>query len=283
MLSQLTAEKTITAAAPVQSYLRPGKRFPTVWCPGCGIGTVFGTILRTIDGLGLSKDEVAMVSGIGCTGRMPVYADLPAMHTTHGRALAFATGLKLAQPGMTVVVVMGDGDAVGIGGNHFLHAARRNMDLIAIVVNNSIYGMTGGQCSPSTPLAAKTTTSINGNLDDPIDIAELAAAAGANFVARGTTYHVVALHKLMEQAFQRKGFSVIEVVSQCPTHFGRFNGAPSPVEMLKRQRDETVPVTAGGASDKSGKITRGVLIDRDRAGYVERYRQLMLSAAEGGR
>ncbi len=281
MLNQLIADKSATEAAPIRKYLRPGKRFPTVWCPGCGIGTVFGSIIRTIDRLGLIKDDVAMVSGIGCTGRMPVYADLATMHTTHGRALAFATGLKLAQPHMKVVVVMGDGDAVGIGGNHFLHAARRNMDLIAIIVNNSIYGMTGGQCSPSTPFSARTTTSAHGNIDNPLDIAKVAEAAGANFVARGTTYHVVALGKLMEQAFLKNGFSVIEVISQCPVHFGKLNGSPSPVEMLKWRRDNTVHVKAQDGSENASKIVRGVLVERDQPGFVERYRRMITCGREG--
>lgn len=265
----------------IHEFLRPGKRFPTIWCPGCGIGTVLGAILRTIGRLGLDKNDVAMVSGIGCTGRMPVYADLSAMHTTHGRALAYATGLKLARPQMKVVVVMGDGDAVGIGGNHFMHAARRNMDLVAVVVNNSIYGMTGGQCSPATPFAAKSTTSANGNIDEPFDIAKIAEAAGASFVARGTTYHVTELGKLMERAFTRNGFAVVEVLSQCPVHYGKLNGLPSAVEMLKWQRDHTLQASACGIIRKlPGKLVRGVLVEKDAPGYVDRYRRLIASLCE---
>src|SRR5512137_1057999 len=146
------------------SYLRHTKRFPNVWCSGCGIGIVMGSLIRAVDSLGLGKDDVAVVSGIGCTGRMPVYMDFNTMHTTHGRALAFATGLKLAQPRLNVIVVMGDGDALAIGGNHFIHAARRNINLTAIVVNNSIYGMTGGQSSPTTPLNAISSTAVYGHI-----------------------------------------------------------------------------------------------------------------------
>src|SRR3990172_3115290 len=170
-------------------YLRSHKKFPHVWCPGCGIGIVLGSIIRAVDGLGLSKDDVAMVSGIGCSGRMSVYPDFNTLHTTHGRALAFATGIKLAKPQMTVLVVMGDGDAVGIGGNHFIHAARRNIDLTAIVVNNSTYGMTGGQTSPTTPYGMKSTTAVFRNIEQAFDISELAVTAGASFAARGTVYH----------------------------------------------------------------------------------------------
>ncbi len=236
---------------------------------------VFGTILRTIERLGMNKDDVAMVSGIGCTGRMPVYADLPAMHTTHGRAVAFATGLKMALPQMNVIVVMGDGDAVGIGGNHFLHAARRNMDLTAIIVNNSVYGMTGGQCSPATPLSAKAATAPYGNIEEPFDIARVASAAGSAFVARTTTYHVVEMGRLLEQALGKKGFSVIEVISQCPTHYGKRNGAPTAVDMLRWQRDNSVHISALKDRENVGGMVRGVLADRDTPGYVERYRELI--------
>jgi 2-oxoglutarate/2-oxoacid ferredoxin oxidoreductase subunit beta len=155
-------------------YLRPSKKFPNVWCSGCGIGIVMGSLIRAIDKLGLDKNEVALVSGIGCTGRMPVYMDFNTMHTTHGRALAFATGLKLARPELNVIVVMGDGDALAIGGNHFIHAARRNIDLTALVVNNSIYGMTGGQYSPTTPMDSFATTAPYGNIEQPLPICELA-------------------------------------------------------------------------------------------------------------
>src|SRR5512136_3263921 len=188
------------------SYLRHHKKFPHVWCAGCGIGIVMGSLLRSVQKIGLAQDDVAVVSGIGCTGRMPVYMDFNTLHTTHGRALAFATGLKLARPEMHVIVVMGDGDALAIGGNHFIHAARRNIDLTAIVVNNSIYGMTGGQSSPTTPLQAFSSTAAYGHIEQPFPICELAIASGAAFVARGTVYHVAELDKLIERAMSKKGF-----------------------------------------------------------------------------
>ena len=188
-------------------YLRHHKKFPHVWCAGCGIGIVMGSILRAVQKLELNQDDVAVVSGIGCTGRMPVYMDFNTMHTTHGRALAFATGLKMARPEMEIIVVMGDGDALAIGGNHFIHAARRNIDLTAIVVNNSIYGMTGGQSSPTTPLDACSATAPYGHIEQPFPICDLAMAAGAAFVARSTVYHVTELDKLIEQAMRKQGFA----------------------------------------------------------------------------
>ncbi|MFN3307792.1 MAG: thiamine pyrophosphate-dependent enzyme, partial [Anaerolineales bacterium] len=154
------------------AYLRTTKKFPNIWCAGCGIGIVMGALIRAIDRIGLDKDDVAVVSGIGCSGRMPVYLDFNTMHTTHGRALAFATGLKLAQPKLHVIVVMGDGDALAIGGNHFIHAARRNIDLTAIVINNAIYGMTGGQYSPTTPLDMRAATAPYGHVEPPFPICE---------------------------------------------------------------------------------------------------------------
>ncbi len=177
------------------TYLRPTKKFPNVWCSGCGIGIVMSALIRAISRLELEKDDIALVSGIGCTGRMPVYMDFNTIHTTHGRALAFATGLKIAQPKLKVIVIMGDGDALAIGGNHFIHSARRNMDLTAIVVNNSIYGMTGGQYSPTTPLDGKATTAPYGNIEPPMPICELAIAAGASYVARSTVYHAVEMDR----------------------------------------------------------------------------------------
>ena len=171
-------------------WLRIRKKFPHLWCAGCGIGIVMGSILRSVQKMELEQDDVAVISGIGCTGRMPVYMDFNTMHTTHGRALAFATGLKMARPEMKIIVVMGDGDALAIGGNHFIHAARRNIDLAAIVVNNNIYGMTGGQSSPTTPLDSRSTTAPYGHIEQPFPICELSMAAGASFVARSTVYHV---------------------------------------------------------------------------------------------
>jgi 2-oxoglutarate ferredoxin oxidoreductase subunit beta len=259
-------------------YLRHHKEFPHVWCAGCGIGIVMGSILRAVRRLELSQDDVAVVSGIGCTGRMPVYMDFNTMHTTHGRALAFATGLKLARPGMEVIVVMGDGDALAIGGNHFIHAARRNIDLTAIVVNNNIYGMTGGQSSPTTPLGARSATAPYGHIEQPFPICDLAIAAGASFVARGTAYHVTQLDGLVERAMAKKGFAVVEAVSYCHTTFGRANDLKSPIQMMRQLKENSMTVQAADKLEEGipeGKIVRGVFLDEDKPEYSELYDQVI--------
>jgi 2-oxoglutarate/2-oxoacid ferredoxin oxidoreductase subunit beta len=260
------------------SYLRQSKKFPNVWCSGCGIGVVMGALIRAVDRIGLAKDDVAVVSGIGCTGRMPVYLDFNTMHTTHGRALAFATGLKLAQPRLKVIVVMGDGDALAIGGNHFIHAARRNIDLTAIIVNNSIYGMTGGQYSPTTPLDQLATTAPYGNIEPPFHVGELAIAAGASFVARSTVYHAVELDRFIEQAIRKSGFSVVEAVSYCHTTYGRINKLGTAVDMMRKLKDNSITKTAAdqlAPEDCGGKIVRGVLCDLDKPEYTALYDQLI--------
>jgi 2-oxoglutarate/2-oxoacid ferredoxin oxidoreductase subunit beta len=268
------------------TYLRHTKKFPNVWCPGCGIGVVMAALIRTVDRMELEKDDVALVSGIGCTGRMPVYLDFNTMHTTHGRALAFATGLKLAQPRLKVIVIMGDGDALAIGGNHFIHAARRNIDLTAIVVNNSIYGMTGGQYSPTTPLDSRATTAPYGNIEQPFPVCELAIAAGASFVARSTVYHAVELDRLMEQAIRKQGFSLVEAASYCHTTFGRVNRLGSAVDMMRQLKENSLSQTAAGRlapEERAGKIVRGVLCDIEKPEYGQLYDQVIARAqAEAG-
>lgn len=271
----------------VYDYLRHSKKFPVMWCAGCGIGIVLGAIIRAIDRMGLDRDRVAMVSGIGCTGRMPVYVDFNTMHTTHGRALAFATGLKLARPDMYVLVVMGDGDALAIGGNHFIHAARRNMDLTAIVVNNNIYGMTGGQYSPTTPQHMRATTAPYGNIEPPFPLCELAKAAGASFVARSTVYHATELDRLIEQAIARRGFSVVEAVSYCHTTYGRLNRLGTAVDMMRWLKENSVTLAQAekmSPEERETKIVRGVLLDREGPGYVDLYEEIIRQAraAENG-
>ena len=259
-------------------YLRPHKKFPNVWCPGCGIGIVMGALIRAIDRLGLDKDEIAMVSGIGCTGRMPVYMDFNSLHTTHGRALAFATGLKMAKPRLRVVTIMGDGDALAIGGNHFIHAARRNIGITAIVVNNAIYGMTGGQYSPTTPTGMLATTSPYGNIEQPFPTCDLAVAAGATFVARGTVYHSLELDRLIEKALVHKGFAVVEAVSYCHTTYGRINKLGSAVEMLRYQKENSVGVDAASKmtpEELRGKIVRGVLHEHVFPEYTAAYQKIV--------
>ncbi len=261
----------------IHHYLRHDKKFPHVWCPGCGIGIMLGALIRAIDHRGYEKDEIVLVSGIGCTGRLPVYVDFNTLHTTHGRALTFATGIKLAKPRLKVIVVMGDGDAVAIGGNHFIHAARRNIDLTAIIVNNSVYGMTGGQYSPTTPYGMKTATSVYSNVEHSFRISELAVTAGAVFVGRGTVYHARLLDNLMEKAFQKVGFSVVEVISHCHTQYGRMNRMGSAVEMMEWQRDHAVTMEKAAQmkeEDLKDKFRIGVLVDRDLPPYQDEYEKV---------
>ena len=265
------------------TYLRPTKKFPNVWCSGCGIGIVMSALIRAISRIGVEKDDVALVSGIGCTGRMPVYMDFNTIHTTHGRALAFATGLKLAQPKLKVIVIMGDGDAMAIGGNHFIHSARRNIDLTALVVNNSIYGMTGGQYSPTTPLDGKATTAPYGNIEPPMPICELAIAAGASYVARSTVYHAVELDRYLEQAINKDGFSLVETVSYCHTTFGRLNKLGAPVDMMRKLKENSVSLNAAeklSPEERATKIVRGVLWDVQKPSYLELYDKVIQRAQE---
>jgi 2-oxoglutarate/2-oxoacid ferredoxin oxidoreductase subunit beta len=259
-------------------YLRQTKKFPNVWCSGCGIGIVMSALIRAIDRIELSKDDVALVSGIGCSGRLPVYLDFNTMHTTHGRALAFATGLKMAKPHLKVIVVMGDGDALAIGGNHFIHAARRNIGLTAIVINNSIYGMTGGQSSPTTPMESLASTAPYGNIEQPFPICDLAIAAGASFVARSTVYHAVELDRFLEKGILKEGFSLIEAVSYCHTTFGRINKLGAAVDMMRMLKDNSLSKKAAEKLDpdeRAGKIVRGILCDVDKPEFTSLYEQLI--------
>jgi len=259
-------------------YLRAKKKFPNVWCPGCGIGIAMGAMIRAIDSLGLKKDDVAVVSGIGCTARIPVYLDFNTLHTTHGRPLAFATGVKLANPKLRVIVVSGDGDLLAIGGNHFIHAARRNMDITCILVNNYIYGMTGGQYSPTTPLTKLASTAPYGMVEQAFDSVELAKASGASFVARGTVYHASQLSRLMAQAIERPGFSLVEVMSNCHTQYGRMNREGSAVKMILWQKEHAVPATVASKmtpEQLEGKFVVGVLHDKPKPGYVEEYQKII--------
>jgi 2-oxoglutarate ferredoxin oxidoreductase subunit beta len=267
----------------IYKYLRHDKKFPHVWCGGCGIGILLGSLIRAIDRLEYNKDEIVLVSGIGCSGRLPVYVDFNTLHTTHGRALAFATGVKMAKPELKVIVIMGDGDATAIGGNHFIHAARRNVDLTAIIVNNGIYGMTGGQYSPTTPYGQKATTAVYGTVEPSFNIAQLAVCAGAVFAARGTVYHVRPLDTLIEKALQKNGFSVVEVISQCHTHFGRLNKRGNQIEMMKWQRDHAVPVEKARKmtpEEMVDKFEIGILVDREAPSYIDEYNQLRKRAKE---
>lgn len=261
----------------IHKYLRHDKKFPHGWCPGCGNGIILGALIRAIDQLGLRKDDIVLCSGIGCSGRMPVYVDFNTLHTTHGRALTFSTGIKLTKPSLTVITVMGDGDATAIGGNHFIHAARRNLNLTAIIINNQTYGMTGGQYSPTTPYGAYATTAPYGHIEHAFSIAELAVAAGAPFVARGTVYHVQLLDELFKKAILKCGFSVVEVVSNCHVHFGRQNAMGDPVTMMQWFRDhaETIEKARDMTPDSlKDKFTIGILTNVEKPVYTKGYERI---------
>jgi 2-oxoglutarate ferredoxin oxidoreductase subunit beta len=259
-------------------YLRVKKSFPNVWCAGCGIGTVMGSIIRAVDAAGLKKDDVALVSGIGCSSRLPVYCDFNTLHTTHGRAIAFATGVKLVKPSMKVIVVTGDGDALAIGGNHFIHGCRRNIDITTVLINNRIYGMTGGQYSPTTPLTKRGTTAPYGNVEKGFDPTDLAKAAGASYVARGTAYHVQQLDKLIMGGIQKRGFAMIEVLSNCHTYYGRLNREGDAVAMLKWMKSHAMPIKAAQnlpPEKMEGKFLTGVLWDVELPEYCNEHQKLL--------
>lgn len=261
----------------IHKYLRHDKKFPHVWCPGCGIGIMLGALIRAIDRIGFEKDEVVLVSGIGCSGRLPVYVDFNTLHTTHGRALTFATGVKLAKPSLKVIVIMGDGDAVAIGGNHFIHAARRNIDVTSIILNNSIYGMTGGQYSPTTPYGMKSSTTVYSNIEQDFKISELAITAGAVFVGRGTVYQAKLLDSLIEKAILKPGFSVVEVIAHCHTQYGKQNRLGTAVEMMEWQRDHAVTVEKAATmkpEELQDKIVIGVLVDKELPVYQDKYEKI---------
>jgi 2-oxoglutarate ferredoxin oxidoreductase subunit beta len=242
-----------------------------------------GSLIRAVDNLDMEKDDIVLASGIGCSGRMPVYVDFNTLHTTHGRALTFATGVKLANPDLSVITVMGDGDATAIGGNHFIHAARRNLDITAIIINNQIYGMTGGQFSPTTPYGAMATTASYGNVEHAFSISELAVTAGASYVARGTVFHVPQLDRLIEQGISKTGFSVIEIISNCHVQFGRRNNMGDPVTMLNSMKKNAVSVKSAAQKTEAqmeGKFTIGVLADLDKPNYLEEYDKIRVRAAK---
>lgn len=257
-------------------FFRLDERFPHILCPGCGIGTIMATMVRAFIDLGISQDELCVVSGIGCSSRVPGYLDCDTFHTLHGRALPAATGVKLAKPEMKVVVIGGDGDIMAIGGNHFIHTARRNLDITVIVVNNFTYGMTGGQYSPTTPTHEKATTAPYGNVERSFDVCFIAKAAGAMFVARSTTFHVLHMKRMIELALTKKGFSVVEVISQCPTFYGRHQGIGDAVKMLEWLKSRSVDVKK--VSDPwqvKDKFVIGVLHDQmEVLPYTELYQEV---------
>lgn len=261
----------------VLNWLRT-RFFPHIWCPGCGHGIIMHALLRALVDLGKKREETVIASGIGCSSRMPGYIDACTLHTTHGRSLAFATGVKLANPELTVIDVMGDGDCTAIGGNHFIHACRRNIDITAIVMNNNIYGMTGGQASPTTPVGAYATTAPYGVLDVPFDICKLAAGAGASYVARATVAHPLLIEKYVRNAVSKKGFAVVEVVTHCHTQFGRKNKRPRPIDNINFFKDNSVMNNKASnmtPEELQGKIVIGEFVNIELPEYIEQYMNLI--------
>ncbi|MEJ5365444.1 MAG: thiamine pyrophosphate-dependent enzyme [Desulfosoma sp.] len=251
---------------PLDALVRT-ERVPHIWCPGCGIGTAFSACLMALHTSGLDLDKAVMVSGIGCSGRAAGYTRLDSYHTTHGRAIPFATGMKLAKPELHVIVFSGDGDLFAIGGNHIIHAARRNIDLTVLCVNNLNYGMTGGQVAATTPTLAKTTTTPRGNPERPFNLPLLVYAAGATYVARWTILHTRDLTQSIQEAFQHKGFAFIEVLAPCPTGYGRRN-KERPLDTLKLYQDRTIVKNGANPAEAALDFERGIVLGK----FVEEQR-----------
>lgn len=256
---------------PMDKWLRQD-RLPHIWCPGCGTGVAFSAVIAAMQESGIPQDDFAIVSGIGCSSRAAGYLNIDSFHTTHGRAIPFATGLRLAKQNMKIFLFAGDGDLFSIGGNHFIHAARRNVDLTVICINNYIYGMTGGQFSPGTPTGAITSTSPYGNLDTPFNLPHLADAAGAVFVARWTTAHIVQLKQAIKKAFLTKGFSFVEVISPCPTVYGRRNKQPLGIQMMKTLKETSIINHNARGHELDIELNKPIIIGN----FIERERETFL-------
>ena len=266
---------TTTQKHPLDEYIRPG-RLPFIWCQGCGLGIVANSFIYAIKDSGTPWDKTVVVSGIGCTGRMAGYLNLDGYHTPHGRALPFATGVKLSNPDMNVFVISGDGDLFAIGGNHFIHAARRNVDLKVICVNNLNYGMTGGQMAPTTPIDARTTTTPAGNLETPFNLPFLARASGAVYVARWTALHVRQIKRSIQEMLEKPGFSFLEIISPCTTGYCALNKLGSGLDVMKfYHRHSIVKNNADPAEAYIGlnsPITVGKFVDIERPAFEVRTR-----------
>ena len=256
---------------PYRKFMRPQVK-RTTNCPGCGNGIVIQAILGAIDELGLNMDDFMFVAGIGCSGWIPspLFA-ADTLHTTHGRPIAYASGLKMARPDKNVFVASGDGDLSAIGGNHLIHAARRNINLTVVLINNGIYGMTGGQTAPTTPHGLTTITSPYGNLEHSFDISKLVAAAGASFVARWTTYQPRQIRKSIKKGIEKKGFALIEAVSQCPVQYGRASKLGKAVDIMKHYKQNSVTVAKADRMDPAeldGKIVVGEFVDVEKQEFT---------------
>ena len=267
----------------VHLYMRID-HLPQIWCPGCGNGVIMHDVAVAIDELihdeenSINREDIVIVSGIGCSSRAAGYLDFNSIHTTHGRAIAFASGIKMANPKLHVIVLTGDGDCSAIGGNHLIHAARRNLGLTVICFNNDIYGMTGGQYSPTTPNGDRATTAPYGNVDRPFDIANLATGAGASFSARGDVYHARETIDIIKQAIRHRGFSLVDVYSICPTYYGRKNKKGDAVEMLNWQKENLIPTAryySMSEEDRVGKKIIGILSFNDYPEYTEEYAKII--------
>ena len=267
----------------VHLYMRID-HLPQIWCPGCGNGVIMRDVAVAIDELihdeenPINREDIVIVSGIGCSSRAAGYLDFNSIHTTHGRAIAFASGIKMANPKLHVIVLTGDGDCSAIGGNHLIHAARRNLGLTVICFNNDIYGMTGGQYSPTTPNGDRATTAPYGNVDRPFDIANLASGAGASFSARGDVYHARETIDIIKKAILHKGFSLVDVYSICPTYYGRKNKKGDAVEMLKWQKENLIPTARYYSMSEEERANRkliGILSFNDYPEYTEEYAKVI--------
>ncbi|PKN67115.1 MAG: 2-oxoacid:ferredoxin oxidoreductase subunit beta [Deltaproteobacteria bacterium HGW-Deltaproteobacteria-15] len=269
----IRADKAAALAHPLEDLIR-SDRIPHIWCSGCGIGTAFASCLTAMKSSSIDLRKTCMVSGIGCSGRAAGYVNLDSFHTTHGRAIPFATGLKLGNPSLNVVVFSGDGDLFAIGGNHFIHAARRNIDLTVICLNNLNYGMTGGQVAATTPYLARTTTTPSGNPEQPFNLPLLAWASGATYVARWTILHVRELTDCIQKAILKSGFSFIEVLGPCPINYGRRNREKS-LQTLKLYRERTLIRNNADLRDLeidfTTQVVLGEFVNKERATCIENY------------
>ena len=276
------SRKTTNTSDLIYKYMRP-EHLPHIWCPGCGNGVIMRDIAQAMENVGLDRAKTVIVSGIGCSSRAAGYMDCYTIHTTHGRAIAFATGVKMAKPELEVIVITGDGDCAAIGGNHLIHAARRNIGITVVVMNNNIYGMTGGQYSPTTPTHEYGTTAPYGNIDRDFDIAELAAAAGATYAAKGSVFHVPQTIKLIENGIRHEGFSIIEVADVCPTYYGRKNKKGSAVDMLRWQKENMIPAAKAAAmspEELAGKLVVGVIRETEYPEYTKEYQKIIEIASK---
>jgi len=266
----------VAVAHPLDRYLRTD-RIPTMWCPGCGLGILLGCVLRAVDRRiregSLRRENVGFVGGIGCSARMTLYPYFDSAHVIHGRAIPFALGVKVVKPEMKMIVVGGDGDIAAIGGNHILHAIRRNADLLVIMANNMIYGMTGGQQAPTTPRGLYTTTTPYGNPEREINMVRLAAALGANYIARGSVTHPPLLEQMIYKALGKRGLAFVEVLSTCPELFGRHIGFRNPVDLYNELRKRVVVKVRPSVDESDYSWERGFVVgefvDRDEPGFIE--------------